>query len=284
MVKIPVTDIRSTQDVSLKDDNSGNYVGVNDRTTTALGINSLVVGEYRSSALSLTNGQVAPLQLTTEGKLKVDVGGTASNPIYTVIRDATTSTYQAAVTSDGKLKVDATISAGISQVIQTKNSAGTAKDVSFQAGNYQSVPSIIVDYTNPAYRAIVDASGRLQVSLPAPLPPPGTTGVNITEYSGVAGTLDNVYVIPNGATLFIQRFSASAEVDTSGGNVVELWYDPNGTGVGMTVIDAVFVGGNAEQHDLAITYIGNGTRAIRMRRSRLSGGTKSIFGRWEGYY
>ena len=126
--------------------------------------------------------------------------------------------------------------------------------------------------------------GRLKISQEPPDAPVESTPVIETEYSGVATTHDNVYIIPSGETLIIQRFSAGAEVDSTAGNVVELWYDPLGTGVGMTIIDAIFCSGDGDQHDLREEYLGDGTKAIRMRRKRFSGGSKEIFGRWEGYY
>jgi len=130
----------------------------------------------------------------------------------------------------------------------------------------------------------VTSGGRLKISQEPPDAPSETTPVNITEFDNVSGTDDNVYIIPSGETLTIQRFSAGAEVDTTAGNNVELWYDPNGTGIGMTIIDVIFCSGSGDQHDLRAQYIGDGTRVIRMRRKRYSGGSKEIFGRWEGYY
>lgn len=133
-------------------------------------------------------------------------------------------------------------------------------------------------------QAAMTRAGQISVSTPPPEAPVGTTGVIQTEYDAVATTHDNVYLIPDGETLVINRLSSGAETDSTAGNVVELWYDPNGTGVGMSIIDAIFCSGDGDQHDLSASYIGDGTKSIRMRRRRFSGGSKEIFGRWEGYY
>jgi len=164
------------------------------------------------------------------------------------------------VTFDGKLKVE------------TYQAANTVNEIKIKDGE-----------GNNRF-AKVDVSGRLLVSQEAPTPPPSTTAVKITEYGAIAEIVDNIYIIPNTKTLYIQRLSASAEIDSTGGNAVELYYDPNGTGIDMIIIEVMFVGGNSYQKDLNDFFVGNGIRAIRMRRRRLSGGSKNIFARWEGYY
>ena len=128
----------------------------------------------------------------------------------------------------------------------------------------------------------VDTTGRVVISTQS-LIPIGTTEVSNIYYSSMAGTVDSFYVIPNGVTLRLTKFAAGAE-DPASGNVIELYYALNGTTVGIQIIDAIFSSGNSNQHDLNKSYIGNGTRAILLRRRRLSGGAKEIFGKWEGYY
>ncbi len=242
---------KGTGDVSIRDEYSDVYADVDNRTTTAKGLNTLTIGEYRSSAFTLTDGQVAPLQIT----------------------------------NSGRLKVDAEITAGVSNQIQVKNSSGTSIDVSWEQGeNRMPIPVGIVDAYNFQNAANVDASGRLQVMIPPPATPEGKTRVVKTEYSNLDGTQDNVYVIPNGETLTLQRFNAGGECDSDTGNVVELWYDPNGNGADMEIIDVIFCSGTSSQHDLNVDYVGDGVKAIRMRRKRLSGGAKWVFGRWEGFY
>lgn len=126
--------------------------------------------------------------------------------------------------------------------------------------------------------------GRMLVSSPPPSAPPDTTTVSVIEFNNVTTQHDNIYVVPTGETLKITRFSAGAEVDSVAGNVIELYRDPNGTGIGMGIIDVIFTSGDSDQHDLDEDVTGDGTYAIRMRRRRFGGGSKEIFGRWEGYY
>ena len=168
-------------------------------------------------------------------------------------------TNQANVTTDNKLKVETYQASGDINTVTIKDGEGNA------------------------YLAKVDASGRLLVSSQT-VSPPDTTPVTNTYYSSMAGTIDSFYIIPNGETLIITKFSASGEVDVTAGNAVELYYAPNGNTTGIQIIDVIFTSGNADQHDLNESYIGNGTRAILIRRRRLSGGSKNIFGRWEGYF
>ena len=132
-------------------------------------------------------------------------------------------------------------------------------------------------------QALMTRAGQLTVSTPPPEAPVGTTGVIEAEYNSVSGDDDTVFTIPNGELLTINRLASGSEV-TSAGAVVELWYDPNGNGTGMEIIDVIFSNGNSDQHDLNAQYTGDGTKAIRMRRSNLTGGGILIFGRWEGYY
>lgn len=133
------------------------------------------------------------------------------------------------------------------------------------------------------YNAEVSASGRLKVDIAPASAPPDTTPVSVTQYGAVAGTSDTFYTIPNGETLYIQLFSGGAS--PASGSSIEIWYDPNGTGVGMTVIDVIMSNGQSDQHNLNVSYIGNGTRRILLRRTGLgSANARTIFGRWEGYY
>jgi len=128
-------------------------------------------------------------------------------------------------------------------------------------------------------------NGRLLVSQEPPSPPPATTAVIQQAQSTVSGTSDTIYTIPNGKTLIIQRFRGGA-VPSTNGCKVEIWYDPNGTGAGMTLIDVGYVDGSNFLFDESTTlsYVGNGTRAIRLRRVNFSGGNLETYGRWDGYY
>lgn len=139
----------------------------------------------------------------------------------------------------------------------------------------------ITDGTNDA---IINESGQTLVTSPPPETPSGKVGVIQTEYDSVSVIDDNIYVIPNGETLKIQRFTGGAEIDSVAGSVVELYCDPLGTGIDMTIISLIFTSGTTQQVDLNEVIIGDGIKAIRMRRRRLGGGGKEMFGSWEGYY
>lgn len=141
-----------------------------------------------------------------------------------------------------------------------------------------------LDDNNVVREARVTPTGRILVSQEPPTNPPDTTQVVRTEYSIISTYGDDVYTIPNGMILTLQRLSGGSEQDTSFGSAVELWYDPNGDGTDMEIIDVIFANGTSDQHDLNDQFTGDGTRAIRMRRIRFSGGSKQMFGRWEGYY
>ena len=129
----------------------------------------------------------------------------------------------------------------------------------------------------------VDSNGRLLTASNI-VPPINTTSVKITQSGAVTGTADYFYVIPNGVTLTIQRLTAGSELDAVAGNVIELYDAPNGTTVGIVLIDSIYTSGNSNQSDLDDKFIGDGTRAILLRRRRFGGGAKEIFGKWEGYY
>ena len=132
--------------------------------------------------------------------------------------------------------------------------------------------------------AAVTPAGRLQVTSEPPAPPLGLNAIKVTEFDDVLVSHDNVWTIPNGSTLTLQRLSGGAE-ETNAGNTIELWYDPDGDGgANMVIIDVIFSSATSDQHDLNDTFVGDGTKAIRLRRRRLSGGAVEIFGRWEGYY
>ena len=167
----------------------------------------------------------------------------------------------------------------------TSSSASENGSVAYYwVGDYSSLEGQVFILTDAdGDVADVTSNGRLLVSQEPPTPPPDTTSVKQTEYGNVSVEDDNEYTIPNGETIIIQRLSAGAE-QGQGGNVIELWYDPNGNKVDMQIIDVIFSNGDSDQHDLNDEYTGDGTRRIVMRRRRLSGGANLIFSRWEGYY
>lgn len=131
--------------------------------------------------------------------------------------------------------------------------------------------------------AKVSDDGFLKVVLPPPTAPSGSTSVQTLADSSMSGTVDTLYVIPNGSTLKIQQLRAGSQRTTSGGTKVELYYDPAGTGVGMTLIDKLYTDGSSANSALDIEFVGDGTRAIRLRRVNFGGGSVEIFAAWRGY-
>lgn len=139
----------------------------------------------------------------------------------------------------------------------------------------------IVDPTNQ-YEAKVDSSGRLLVSQEAATPA-DTTEVRQTAQSSINSAADTIYTITNGKTLTIQILSAGSEANTTGGSKVELYEDPNGNLTGMVLISVIYVNGNSFQNSLSISYVGNGTRRIVMRRNAFAGASREVFGSWKGF-
>ena len=149
--------------------------------------------------------------------------------------------------------------------------------------NFLNQEIIILDGDGQVFKAKVDATGRLLVSQQT-INPPATTAVKQQAFGAVQGTDDIFYVIPNGETLNITKFTGSAEVEQTAGSAIELYYSPNGTTTGIQILAVIFASGGGDQQDLNEQFVGNGTRAILLRRRRLSGGNKQIFGKWEGYF
>jgi hypothetical protein len=126
---------------------------------------------------------------------------------------------------------------------------------------------------------------RLKVAITPPELPTGKTSVNIAVQSSIGSPSDNVFIIPNGAQIILQRFGAGAG-DGNGGSKVELFYDPNGNENEMTLLRSAFVNAsNSPDFNLSFTTeVGNGTRAIRLRRTPILGSSREILGFWDGYY
>jgi len=129
----------------------------------------------------------------------------------------------------------------------------------------------------------VSDDGKMQVATPPAEAPANTTPVSQIAQSDMTGTVDLNYVIPSGVTLRLQRFIGGAEGNGTASKV-EIFYDPAGNGTGMTLIAVGYVADSNFQFDLSESFVGNGTRKIKMRRTRLDAGTREVFGKWSGYY
>lgn len=126
--------------------------------------------------------------------------------------------------------------------------------------------------------------GRLKVAREPPVPPPATAPVDVGGIATVGfSVIDTVHVIGNGKTLVVQNFNGGAGI-RGDGSKVELFYDPNGNGAGMTLVRAAYVNGSNFSLDLNREFgPGNGTRAIRLRRTNLGGLSREIAAFIAGY-
>ncbi|OHE76927.1 MAG: hypothetical protein A3F67_05175 [Verrucomicrobia bacterium RIFCSPHIGHO2_12_FULL_41_10] len=128
-----------------------------------------------------------------------------------------------------------------------------------------------------------DDSGRLQVTLPPPTPPPFTTAISISVDTFIAGSSDTIRYITNGDLITIQRINGGAATSASNGAKIELFYDPLCSNSSLEVIAKAFLNGSNFQTDLLFQATGNGSNCIRLRRTNSGGGSLEIFARWEGF-
>ena len=126
--------------------------------------------------------------------------------------------------------------------------------------------------------------GRLKVAQDPPAPPPATTPVNIGGIQVVGNTPgDTVYVIGTGKTLVVQNFNGGA-APVGAGSKVELFDDPNGNGTSMVLLRVAYVLGSNFTFDLSRQFgPGNGTHAVRLRRTSLGGASREIAAFLTGY-
>lgn len=170
----------------------------------------------------------------------------------------------------------------ITEVVKDGGATQTTFEASYKAHATSVIKdgSFITDYSTP--------DQRLKIALSPPAPPAGQTAVNVSAVDLVSGTSfsDTVYVIPNGKTLTIQSFSGGAEASTGnsdGASKVELWSDPNGNGTGMTLIRVAYAANSNFDFVLNRVFVGDGTAAIRLRRTRLDSGNREVAAFWDGY-
>lgn len=159
-------------------------------------------------------------------------------------------------------------------------SSGLLKVETTQAPGQESKVNII-DSTN-GFEARVDDLGRLLVSQVVG-DIPNTTPVEHVGFNDVSTSSDTTFTITAGSTLTVSFFQLGCEIDTTAGSKVELYEDDDGTGSTLTLIAVGFCSGSNQEFTLSNKTVGDGSRAIRMRRERMSGGAKEIFGRWSGF-
>lgn len=128
------------------------------------------------------------------------------------------------------------------------------------------------------------ADGRLKVAQEPPAPPPATTPVDVGGIATVGiNPVDTTHVIGTGKTLVIQNFNGGAP-PVGAGSKVELFDDPNGNGVGMTLLRVAYIDGSSFSLDLNRELgPGNGTRAVRLRRTNLGGASREVAAFLAGY-
>jgi hypothetical protein len=219
------------------------------------------------------------------GEVSLPTGAaTSANQLTTHAKLDTVNSNLTTIDSDIKASQPRKLQDGNGNIV-TSTIVGSTRslDVNISASADSGV--WIRDGINASFKAKVDGSGNLYMVTPTPEAPAGKTSIVDTKQGDVTGTSDSFTIIPSGFAITIQRLKAGSEVDTVAGSKVELHYAPNGTTVGTILIDAVYVNGDSDHSDLNyITEIGNGTKAILLRRQRLGGGAVEIFGKWEGYY
>ena len=116
--------------------------------------------------------------------------------------------------------------------------------------------------------------------------PIGSTKILESTASNVVGEDDSTYKITNTKKLVIDNLFGSGEYSSSGGSVLELWYDPNGDLSSMILIGSINFNGNYDNiqiDDSLNTYTGDTTNRIVMRRRRLDGGIAYVSSSWRGY-
>lgn len=128
------------------------------------------------------------------------------------------------------------------------------------------------------------ADGRLKVAQEPPAPPPATTPVDVGGIAVVGiSPVDTVHVISNGKMLVIQNLSGGAP-GVGSGSKVELFDDANGDGSVLSLLRVAYVSGSSFSFDLGRELgPGNGTRAVRLRRTNLGGASREVAAFLTGY-
>lgn len=110
------------------------------------------------------------------------------------------------------------------------------------------------------------------------------TALNDLNVSGNS-TDETYYTIPTGETITIQTLRASCE-RSSGGSKVVLYYQPNGNTTNEELLSIVYLNGSnfIDNIEWTAPEVGNGTRRLRISRTRLDFGTREIYFKLRGYY
>jgi hypothetical protein len=143
---------------------------------------------------------------------------------------------------------------------------------------------IIRDSSTSNYELKVNSDGSINTTITYPPTPATATPVNISAFGDVSSTSgdDTYYTITNTKILIIQTIIAGAEA-TTGGSIVELFYDPNANLTGMTRISTLFVDGASDTAPVQQHFTGNGTRRIVLRKRAFAASAREMFAQWFGY-
>lgn len=147
------------------------------------------------------------------------------------------------------------------------------------------------DDTGLTRKVAVDEFGNLRTAPIEPVTPPGAVRVTRSEDGDLSGRSDDIYVITDEKTLEIQALFVTAAASLEG-SVVEMYWDEFGAYVdqddlealGLELLVPVIQSGSTFSISFASRkFLGDITAQIVMRRERLDGGAKRVFGRWVGF-
>lgn len=166
-----------------------------------------------------------------------------------------------------------------------KDTDGIKKITDALPAGSNKIGAVNIQDSGGSYLATVTNAGQLRVTTEG-APPPGYTQVNRSMTGDLTGvtTEDDVYTIPNTKKLIVTRCSGTAYASASGDKAtkLELFYDPNGNGTGMSILRAAIMSNNAIEFTLAFEATGDGTKAIRLRRESLDSQTRYAPVFWDG--
>jgi hypothetical protein len=181
----------------------------------------------------------------------------------------------------GSVRISEPITGSVGLTAPITGSVGLSAPITGSVGITHPLRVKIID-TDGENTAIVSADGRLQVSTPPPAAPTGTTPVKRTAVGGVTAnqTFEDIYTIPNGSTLTVQRLLGGGENSVAGGRV-ELIYRTTGSADELLAIG--YIAGGNFQFDFNDKFVGNGERIMILRRVNQGGSSMHMFARWSGY-
>lgn len=132
-------------------------------------------------------------------------------------------------------------------------------------------------------RIRVEDDGRL-ISSASVTNPPNSIPLVMSSVDFVISETFTDYIIPNGVTIIVQQFNAGAEGDTDGSKVELILYSDNSHSVVEEIYSVLYVNGSNGSDSINRAITGDGVKTLSMKKRRLAGSAKEIFGKWQGYY